>query len=289
MTIPSFDLLQPTSLSKACRLLSELGDDARPIAGGTALVALMKQRVLRLSALVDLQSIPGLDRIAGTGGAIRIGALATHRAVETSSLIRSRIPLLGQVFSHVGNIRIRQTATVGGNLAHADYRLDPPPALLVLDAEVAVAGTAGERTLPFKELYRDSYETVLEPGEIITELRIPPMPGKAAASYTRYSSLGANDWPCLGIAALLSLEHGCISELRLGLSGLAATPVLVRRLEQFTGRRVSEELSSDIAGVVDDQIAPVSDLRGSAGYKRAMAAVFTSRALRELSERAGHG
>ena len=112
--------------------------------GGTTLVILMKQRALRFSYLVDLQSIPGLDRITETDGGLSIGALATHRSVERSSLVSRYAPALVQAFSHVGNVRIRETASVGGNLAHADYRLDPPPVLLVLGAEVVLSGARGD-------------------------------------------------------------------------------------------------------------------------------------------------
>ena len=143
MTIPAFDLLTPASVAEASRMLLDYGDEARPIAGGTTLVILMKQRALRFSHLVDLQSIPGLDRITETDGGLSIGALATHRSVERSSLVSRYAPALVQAFSHVGNVRIRETASVGGNLAHADYRLDPPPVLLVLGADVVLSGLRG--------------------------------------------------------------------------------------------------------------------------------------------------
>jgi len=289
MTIPSFDLLRPTSIREACQLLLDLGDDARPIAGGTTLVILMKQRALRFSHLIDLQAIPGLDGIDEVDGQTRIGALATHRSVELSPLVRGHIPVLAQAFGRVGNVRVRETASVGGNLAHADYRLDPPPALMILGAEVAVASVHATRTLAVKDLYRGMYETALDPGEIITEVRVPAMPATARTRYTRYSSLAANDWPCLGIGALLCMEGQRTGELRLGLGGLAETPVLVQGLESFRDRPVSEELVDDVCKLVNEQIAPVSDLRGSSDYKRQMASIFIGRTLRELARRGRRG
>ena len=275
--------MRPTSVGEACQLLLEHGDDARPIAGGTTLVILMKQRALRFSHLVDLQTIPNLDTIEEIDGQIRIGALATHRSVEMSALVREHLPVLADAFSRVGNVRIRETASVGGNLAHADHRLDPPPALMILGAEVVIAGVRGERTLPVGELYRGMYATALEPGEIITEVRVPCMPPGARTHYTRFSSLAANDWPCLGVAGLLCMEGEQVRELRLGLSGLAETPVLVEGLAAVRDRTVTAELVSEIYTIVNEQIAPVSDLRGTSDYKREMAAIFVQRTIQELS------
>ena len=140
MTIRSFDLLQPRSLREAVEMLARHGNDARPLGGGTTLVILMKQRALYYPYLVDLQTIPGLAEIKVESDGVRIGALATHRQIECSPVIRASFPALAEAFAQIGNVRIRQTASVGGNLAHADYRLDPPPALLVLGAQVSLFG-----------------------------------------------------------------------------------------------------------------------------------------------------
>lgn len=285
MTIPSFDLLRPRTVAEASRMLLDHGDEARPIAGGTTLVILMKQRALRFSHLVDLQSIPGLDRITETAGGLSIGALTTHRSVERSPLVQRRAPALAQAFSHVGNVRIRETASVGGNLAHADYRLDPPPALLALDAEVVLAGVGDTRVVALKDFYRGLYETVLEPGEILVEVRVPRAPEGARTVYSRFSSLSANDWPCIGVAVLLSLEGDAVDELRIGLSGVAEAPLLAAGLDRFCQERCSEELWNAVCDAVDEQIAPVSDLRGSADYKREMTRVFLKRTLRRLATR----
>ncbi len=269
-------------MAEASRMLLDHGDEARPIAGRTTLVILMKQRALRFSHLVDLQSIPGLDRITETDGGLSIGALATHRSVERSPLVQRRAPALAQAFSHVGNVRIRETASVGGNLAHADYRLDPPPALLVLDAEVVLSGAQGERAVALKDFYRGMYETVLEPGEILVEVRVPRASETARTVYSRFSSLSANDWPCIGVAALLSLEGDNVGKLRLGLSGVAEAPLLAAGLDRFQGERCSEELWGAVCDAVDEQISPVSDLRGSADYKREMTRVWVKRTLQGL-------
>src|SRR5918999_1107953 len=287
MTIRSFDLLRPRSLAEASALLVKHGDEARPIAGGTTLIILMKQRAVHYPCLVDLQSIPGLDQIAVESDGIRIGALASHRAVECSSVVRNYIPLVADAFGTIGNVRVRQTASVGGNLAHADYRLDPPPALLVLDAEVTVFGPKGSRTIPLKDFFLGMYETALEPGEILMDVRVPFLPDRSRAVYLKYSALSANDWPCLGVAALLSKENGRCREVRLALGGVAATPVIIQGLELARGQSMTDTLLEEILRAVDEQISPFSDLRGSEWYKRQMVRVFVKRAIKQLSEGAG--
>jgi aerobic carbon-monoxide dehydrogenase medium subunit len=285
MTIRSFELLQPRSVDEAVELLAKHGDEARAIGGGTTLIILMKQRALYYPYLVDLQTVPGLSQISIENDAIRIGALATHRAVELSPVIREAFPILAEAFSKIGNVRVRQTASVGGNLAHADYRLDPPPPLLVLGAEVYVRGPNGSRAVPIKNFFRGLYETALEPGELIVDVRIPFMPGNSKAVYLRYSSLSGNDWPCLGVAALMVERNGRAQELRLALGGVAATPVLIDGLDLIRDQSFDQGLIEKLLNTVDEQISPSSDMRGSEWYKRKMVRVFVKKAIQQLADR----
>jgi aerobic carbon-monoxide dehydrogenase medium subunit len=285
MTIRSFELLQPHSVDEAVELLARHGDEARAIGGGTTLIILMKQRALYYPYLIDLQAIPGLNGIATENDAIRIGALATHRAVELSPVLRETFPILAEAFSKIGNVRVRQTASVGGNLAHADYRLDPPPPLLVLGAEVYVRGPNGSRAIPIKDFFRGLYETALEPGELILEVRLPFMPVNSKAVYLRYSSLSGNDWPCLGVAALMVQRNGRAQELRLALGGVAATPVLIDGLDLIRDQSFDQGLIEKLLNTVDEQISPSSDMRGSEWYKRKMVRVFVKKAIQQLADR----
>jgi carbon-monoxide dehydrogenase medium subunit len=286
MTIRSFDLLQPRSLAEASELLLKHGDEARPIGGGTALIILMKQRVVHYPYLVDLGTIPGLDAIKEEGNGIRIGALATHRTIELSPPIRRSFPIVAGAFSKIGNVRVRQTASIGGNLAHADYRLDPPPPLMLLGAEITAFGPNGNRVILLKEFFRGLYETALQPGEILVDVKIPVMPAGSRAVYLRHNTLSANDWPCLGVAALLSMENGRLSEIRLALGGAAATPVLIHGLEFARQQELDEDVLTAICQRVDAQISPSDDFRGSEWYKRRMVQVFVRRALQELKDNA---
>jgi len=282
MTIRFFDLLQPHSLAEASEVLKKHGEEARAIAGGTTLVILMKQRAVYYPYLVDLRSIPGLDQIKQEPDGLRIGALVSHRAIEQSPLVRTGYPVVADAFSKIANVRVRETASVGGNLAHADYRLDPPPVLLILGAEVTVFGPRGSRVIPLKDFFRGMYETALDAAEILVDIKIPPMPPGSKTAYVRFSTLSANDWPCLGVAALLSADGGRCKELRLGLSGVAATPVLVQGLDFVRDQKLDEAVVESVLKVVDEQIAPFSDFRGSEWYKRQMVGVFVRRALAQI-------
>jgi len=284
MTIRSFDLLQPRSLQEAVEMLRNHGDDARAIGGGTTLVILMKQRALHYPYLVDLQTIPGLNRIIKEHDRIRIGALATHRMIELSPVIRQAFPAVTEAFSHIGNVRVRQTASIGGNLAHADYRLDPPPPLLVLGAAVSVFGPNGARTIALKNFFRGMYESALDAGEILEEVIIPTMPANAQAVYLRYSTLSATDWPCVGVAAFLQKENGRCKELRVALGGVAATPLLVSGLEFANDQVVDSGMIDKVVAAVEEQSSPAADLRGSEWYKRRMARLFTRKAIEHLNQ-----
>jgi carbon-monoxide dehydrogenase medium subunit len=286
MTIRSFQLLQPRSVDEAVKLLAKHGDEARPIAGGTTLIILMKQRALHYPYLVDLQSVSGLDQISRERDGVRIGALATHRSVELSPLIRQEFPAVAEAFSKIGNVRVRQTASVGGNLAHADYRLDPPPPLLVLGTVINAVGPNGSRSIPIKDFFRGLYETALEPGELIVDVKIPFVPPDSKAVYLRYSSLSGNDWPCLGVAALAIRQDGRFQELKLALGGVAATPLLIEGLDLAKDQSLDDSVMDKLLDVVDEQISPSSDLRGSEWYKRKMVRVFVTKAILQLDGRA---
>ena len=219
------ELLRPSSLQEAVDSLSALGERARPLAGGTALVLLLGQGLLSLDCLVDLRHIPGLDKIEhepGTG--LALGALVSHRAIERSPLVRAQLPFLAEVFHHVANVRVRNQATVGGVLAEADYASDPPAALIALNARVRVIGPDGERELSVAELLRGWYETSLAGGEIIRDVVVPDPPPDTKFAYRRFVSRSTQDRPCASIAIALRSSGDHCAELRVVVGAVAATP-----------------------------------------------------------------
>jgi carbon-monoxide dehydrogenase medium subunit len=275
MTAPTYHY--PDRLDEACALLAD-GEDTMVYGGGTAIQILVKQGVLFASDLVDIGAVPGLDRITETKTGLRVGPLVTLRRMETDPLVRAVAPLAAQVYGHVANPRVRNTASVGGNIAHGDYRLDPPTALLVLDASIELTSAAGARTVPAREFFVDFQRTALSHGELITAIDIPRQPESAGAWFAKLSSLSANDWPCASAAALVvDLPRGR-REVRLGLGALSHVPV-------FTSFEASA--ASDVDEVVDAArraavplIEPIPDVRGGEAFKKRLGLVAVEEAVR---------
>ena len=278
----SFEYRTPKNLKEVHASLKEFGTDAKLIAGGTALIIMMKQRLVQPSCLVSLRSVRGLNGIEVKDGGLRIGGLATHRAVETSSLVRRRLPLLAETYHHVATVRIRNTATVGGGLAHADPNQDPPPTLIALGATIKATSANGSRVIPLDKFFTDYYETVLNPDEIITELFVPRLPANSGAAYLKFLPRTADDYATVSAAAVLTLDKNkkTIVDARIALGSVGTTPIRATAAEAvLRGQPLKAEAFVEAGEKAKEAVDPVSDFRGSAGYKKEMAAVFVRRAL----------
>ena len=272
----------PRSLDEAFALLDENGEDARIIAGGTALVLFIKQRLVQPRHLISLQKIPTLNVMAVTEDGVRIGATCTHRMVETSSIVRDMLPLLGETYSHVATPRIRNMSTVGGGLVHADPNLDPPPSLMVLGAKTVLVSSAGSREVPVEELFLDYYEADVQPGEILTEVVVPPVPPDSGTAFMKFLPRTNDDYATVSVAVLLTMEEDGVTcrDVKLGLGSVATTPIRARGAEAaMRGRTVTTDTVRQAADSVEAEIDPKIDFRGSARYKRQMAQVLTRRAI----------
>jgi len=280
----TFDYHEPRSLTEALELLDRYGDDAHLIAGGTATVLLIRQGLLRPGHVIGLRAIEELRGITRTAdGGLRIGAMATHRAVERSSEARMYSPALTDAFASVATVRIRNQATVGGNLAHADPAQDPPPMLSALNATVSVRSSRGERALPIDELAVDHFTTSLAHDEVITAVILPPIEAGSRETYLKFLPKTADDYATVSVAATLRFaSDGTIAETRIVLGAVGATPIRARRVE---GALRGQPRSSvrDAVALVSEEIDPIDDLRGSAAYKREMARVWTGRALAQVT------
>ena len=273
----------PETLEEVFSLFQEYGENARPIAGGTALVVMMKQSLVQADHLVSLQRVNDLRSIVAGDRDLHIGALVTHREVEISELVRERVPLVAGVYSRVATVRIRNVATVGGGLAHADPSQDPPPGLIASDARVRLLSSQGERVIPVEELFRDYYESSIQVGEVLTELIIPLPSSRRRTVYLKYLPRTADDYPTVGVAATAQVEDGLCKEIRVALGAVAPTPVRAKVVEEvLEGREATPQMIRLAAEAVADQVDPLTDIRGSAEYKRDMAVVFTRRALEAI-------
>jgi aerobic carbon-monoxide dehydrogenase medium subunit len=286
MRLRPFALAEPESLPEAVEILARRDGEARVIAGGTALVPTMRLGLVTPDRLVSLHRIPGLSEIRVNEGVLEVGAMTSLAALSRHDDVRSRWPLLGQAAHRVATPAIRSTATLGGNLCYAEAASDPAPALLCLDAEVRVADSVGERVVPIGEFFRGFYETAVAPGEILTAVRVPPVPAGARSGYLKFCPRSAEDKPLIGVAALLVLDAAKrVGEIRIGLGGAAPTPMRARRAEAMvTGQQLSDRAIHGVADAAAGEAEPLSDLMGSADYRREMIRVWVRRLLTALRD-----
>ena len=282
----SYDYHEPHSLDDALALLTRFGDDGHLMAGGTATVLLMRQGLLRPAHVVSLRTIDGLSGIARTPqGGLRIGAMATHRAVERSDAARGYSPALVDAFASVATVRIRNQATVGGNLAHADPAQDPPPMLAALNATITVRSPRGERTEAVETLAVDHFTSSLSHDEVITSVLLPPILPGTREVYLKFLPQTADDYATVSVAATLRFaDDATVADVRIVLGAVGPTTIRAKRVEDaLRGARPTPERIRDAAALVRDEVDPLDDLRGSADYKREMARVWTERALAALT------
>ncbi|HZD74533.1 MAG TPA: xanthine dehydrogenase family protein subunit M [Actinomycetota bacterium] len=277
-----FDYHEPETLEAALDLLRRHGDDAHLLAGGTAMVLLMAQGLAQPDQVIGLRRIEALRGVRRRpDGGLEIGATVTHAEAERSAEVGAHCPALRTAFGEVATIRIRNQATVGGNLAHADPAQDPPPMLLALDAEVIAASPRGQRRIPLDELFTGFFQTSLEPDEIVTAISLPPSEPRAGAAYLKFLPRTQDDYATISVAAwLLRDGDGRCRRARIALGAAGAVPLRARRAEEvLAGQRLDGEAVAEAAAVVREEVDPIDDARGSAAYKREMARVWTERAL----------
>jgi carbon-monoxide dehydrogenase medium subunit len=279
----------PETQQEVLTLLHEHGDETKLMAGGTALVIMMKQRLVLPETLISLHRLRGLAEVQEIDGALHLGALLTHRAAETSPLLRTRLPVLAETYRRVATIRIRNVATVGGALAHADPNQDPPVTLLALDARVQLASVGGSREVPLVDFFTDYYETVLRPDELLTAIRVPLPQPHTGSAHVKFLPRTADDYATVGVAATVRLDPATetCQDCRIALGSVGSTPLRALQAEAVVrGQRLTPELLREAGAVAQQQTDPISDTRGSADYKRAMAGVFVRRALEQAWQQA---
>ncbi|PYN45647.1 MAG: 4-hydroxybenzoyl-CoA reductase [Candidatus Rokuibacteriota bacterium] len=286
MRLHPFGLVEPESLSEALDAVTRLDGEARLVAGGTALVPMIRLGLVKPDRLVSLQRVPVLAEIRKDGPALELGAMATHADIERSRAVRDGWPLLREAVRRVATPAIRTSGTIGGNLAYAEAASDPAPALMCHDAEVRVAGPHGGRTVPISRFFRGFYEAALEPGEIVTAVRVPPPPVGARGGYIKFTSRSAEDKPLVGVAALITLDSsGRCTDIRIALGGAAPTPIRAAAAERTVrGEALTDAVARAAAEAAARDAEPLSDLMGSAEYRREMIRVWVRRLLTALRD-----
>jgi carbon-monoxide dehydrogenase medium subunit len=283
----SLEMYQPMSLQEASRLLKDKGPGGRFLAGGTDLVIAIKEKGLIPKYVVDLKKIPGLAGIReNPDGTITIGAVTTMREVETSPLMTGKYPFLAQSAAEVGSIQIRNRATIGGNMANATPSADVAPSLIALEATARIVSATGERTVPLEDFFRGPGQTVMNSDEILSEITIPKTAPRLVGEYIKFSPRDMMDLAYVGIAVVYALgerEKRCAG-VRIVLGAVAPTPIRARNAEAILeGQTLTEALAAKAGDEAAKESKPISDVRSSADYRRAMVSAMTKRAILNAS------
>ena len=285
----SFDHVSPETLSEALELLERYGENCKVIAGGQSLLNILKQGLIDPDVLVDIRGVEELNYVQydETEG-LRIGAVTTHRAIELSPVVSERYGVLVEMEKHLAGIQIRNWGTIGGNLCIADPTGDPAPPLIAMNAQVTITSSQGVRNLALEDFFVDYYETILEPQELLTEIRVPGVKDCGTVAYTKFRNV-EGDSPIVGAAVSLTLDSGgSCAEVRIALGGVASTSVRAKKAEEvLTGKTLNGPLIRKAADAVSDDIAPIPDIVASEEYKEKIARVLVRRTINEAWGKAG--
>jgi carbon-monoxide dehydrogenase medium subunit len=283
----SFEYHVPRTVAEAARLAAEFGGDGKILAGGHSLVPMMRLRLATPKHLVDITRIPDLAHIAEEGGKIQIGALTTHYQIESSELLKLRCPLLPETAREIGDPQVRNRGTLGGSLAHSDPAADWPGAILAVDAEIHAVGLNGERWIAAQDFFVDILTTALEPGEILTGVRVPLLPDHAGDAYVKLHQ-PASGFAIVGVGARVVLDgQGSVQHVSVGITGIGPKTYRATGVElALRGKSPTARHLQDASAHAADGVEANSDLYASAEYRAHLARVYTRRALERAAERA---
>ena len=282
----SFDYFSPGTLSEAIALLRQHGSDAKLLAGGQSLIPAMRFRLSMPPILIDLNGIEGLEYVREDNGHLAIGAMTREVALEESSLVQSRFPILADAARVIADPVVRNRATVGGNIAHADPANDHPAVMLAYNAEVIALGPKGTRVIPIDKFFVDLFENALSDDEILTEIRIPTPGANSGGAYVKMERK-VGDYAISAIAVKLTLNGNTCTSARIGLTNVSPAPMRAKNAEQaLAGQALTDEVIEAAGVAAAAECDPSPDLRGSAEYKRDITRVLTKRAIRQAMERA---
>jgi aerobic carbon-monoxide dehydrogenase medium subunit len=280
-----FDYYDPTTLAEALSLLAQFGDTAKPLAGGQSLVPMMNMRLARPAQLVDLNRLSELNYLKIEQGELRIGAMTRQRTLERTKIVADGWPLLQEATRYVGHVQIRNRGTVGGSLVHAYPSAEFPVVMTALEATLVLRSEKGERLVRAEDFFVDVMTTVLQPGELLVEIRVPQVRPRTGWSFQEVSRRHG-DFALMGVAGLLTLSSdGTIERAQLVFCG--ATPHRASKVEQqLVGRQVESPLFRDAANLAAAELEPESDIHASAGYRKKVARVLAHRVLEQAATRA---
>lgn len=274
-----FDYHTPGTLREALDLLGKYKDEAKLLAGGHSLLPAMKFRLARPAHLVDLRKVPGLSGIKEEGGALVIGAMTTHWAVESSPVVKARCPVLAQTAAQIGDPMVRNLGTIGGSLTHADPAADYPATIIALKAEMVLVGAKGKRTVKADDFFKALMTTAVGPDEILTEVRVPVCGPSVGCAYLKFPH-PASRFAVVGVAAVLTLDGGKVSKASIGITGAGTRAVRAKGVEAaLEGKTLDAATIQAAAEKAADGVDVQADLQGSVEYKQHLLRVFAKRAI----------
>lgn len=293
--LPEFDMLFPDTVEETSALLSEHGENAELLAGGTDLLVKMKHRRAVPRFLINIKRVPGLNQIHDEAEkGVRIGALAQIQAISDSAVIAKKLAALSQAAGMLGTTQIRNLGTLGGNLANASPSAEFGPPLLVLEASIKCVGRSGERLIPLDGFFIGPGKSILRRDEILTDVHIPNPPVQAQAIYLKHS-LRRMDVAMAGAAMLVSLDGDVCRDIRIALGAVAPTPFRARKAEaicrgqRLTGDGIESDLLEEVARVAADESLPIDDIRGHASYRKSVVSLLVKRGLEHVIAQARLG
>ena len=287
MLLPQFEFHEPRSVQEACQMLGDMGENARPLAGGTDLLVNMKKKLIAPKNLISLDRIDALKGIGTLEGGLSIGACMKVADVAKAEEIREMFPALAEGASKLGSPLIRNLATAAGNLVSARPAADLPPSLIAYGAEVIIRSASGERTLGVETLFKGPGLTVLNPDEMVECIQLKKLPGKTGSAYIKLGVREALEISIVNVAACFTLENDVIKNARIVLGSVAPTPIRAPSAEKaLMGEKPSEALFAEAGEAAASDAKPIDDFRASAAYRRDMVATLTRRALGLALDRA---
>jgi carbon-monoxide dehydrogenase medium subunit len=283
----AFEYQAPGSVADAVKLLGELGDRGKVLAGGHSLIPIMKLRLSQPEVLVDIGRIGELREVRAEGDKIAIGALVTHAQILSDKAIREGCAVLSETAHEIGDIQVRNRGTIGGSLAHADPAADYPATILALDAEIVAQGPKGKRTIKASEFFTGMLSTALTPDELLVEVRVPKLARGSAGAYLKLPNK-ASHYAVVGVAAVVRVEGGKLASVAVGITGAGSQPIRASGVEKaLTGQAPSEDAIAKASESAAEGLDLLADIHGSADYRAHIARVYAKRAILEAVRRAG--
>lgn len=285
LKLPKFEHFEAKEILEACLLLSKYGERAKLIAGGTDLLVSMKKREVIPEYLIDIKGIRDLSYIQYQRGVLRIGAVTPLNDIEGFPIIQERFPILASACHQIGTPQIRNLGTIGGNLCNASPSADTAPALIGLGAKAKIMGLKGERTISLEEFFVGPGQSALQDSEILTEIIVPELPGLSRGEYLKLPARTTIDIAVVGVAVIVTFDpkDNKIGDIKIVLGAVAPTPVRAHKAEKIIiGKTVEGQLIEKAAQVAAEEARPISDIRGSAKYRREMVKVLTQRAIKQV-------